>query len=233
MSTLDVLKSRKAPVEAVLTRKAGSKLLMNLFYYFDHKKYEKNPFEIETNSDLRWSTATPIEEKPNLIRVALFRNPVNRFIAFYFESIYNQTSNSWSHWQSDLQARGFNFEAGRDIAKHQANVNLLLDYLGEKTARIGLYELPSQIAPQVKTVLPAQDAGFDIIDYSKLNIELTDRLSDHYRNINKCIGRIANALEIATPIDKIELLTPAQRERVRKLYAIDFDYYEAMRYGTT
>ncbi len=233
MSTIDALKSRKIPIEAVLTRKAGSKFLMNLFYYLDKQKYYSDPYEVESSSDLRWTTVEPVADETELIRITLFRDPYLRFSAFYFESIYLQSATSWMQWRSQLDQKGFDFDAAQNLSAHQKNVDILLSLLADKIKRNGLYHLPGQVEPQVKSILPAQDVGFEVINHSLVNVELVNILRPYIKHIEGVVSRILKSLEAPDPVEKQKLLTEEQKAQLREIYAIDFDFFEAMRYGTT
>lgn len=229
----DVISSRKAPFEAVIIRKSGGKLLMNLVYYLDHGEIFADPLEIESEESLKWTRIRAVEDETSLKRIALFRHPHQRFFDFYFEKIYFEHPKSWKSWRQNLERKGFDFEAGSDVKKHHANANLVLDVIEDKISRFGLYDLPDQIAPQVKFVLAAQDFGFQPINFANYQSEIPQILEEIEPNIATALLQISEKLKQAYPMDSHEMMRDDLAKRVKEIYAIDFDFFEAMRYGTT
>ncbi len=233
MDKVEAVIARRHPFEAVINRKAGGKLLMNLAYFLDHGKLAERPLDIEEHDDLRWSRLGRHHLREGLVQVTLFRNPHHRFASFYFDKIYNDSPQNWTVWREDLRLMKFNFDAGNALNAHQKNAMILLDYIEDKIKKYGLYELPDHLAPQAKFALPAQDFGFEPIEHSLANAELAKRLRGFSPRIDEAIAKLESALEVPMVVDMDEFVSGPLANRVAQIYAIDFDFFEAMRYGTT
>ncbi len=233
MRTLKVLRAKNMPLEAVLTPKSGSRFLMNLMYYAETDDFYPEPKDITNTDQLRWAKSKPLRQGQKTIRVSLIRHPVNRFTAFYFENIYFGQEDEWRNWQHRLRDMGFDFKAENNASQHNKNAQLLLELIEEKIDRHGLYSVSEKFAPQVKFLLPAQDFGFQAIVFGRANIELAQRLEPHMEQAEYVTSKIMEDLRVNWPLPPREFITGSLEKRLQELYAVDFDFFEAIRYGTS
>lgn len=233
MATIEVLGAKKYPFEAAIVKKAGSLFTMNLFYFLDRNKYFDDPHMIEESEKLHWVKPKHLGKTQPELRFCFFRHPADRFAALYFDNIYYEGKRAWNPWRNKLQEKGFNFEADTNIAVHQKNAKLLLDMIDEKIEQHGLYSVRAEFAPQMKTVMTAQDRGFIPIDFAKANIDLPMLMRPYFPKIDRVVTHILSATNFEAVIPRHEFITGSLEKRLHDIYATDYDFYEAMRYGTT
>ncbi len=232
MPQFDVISSAKYPIDAALTPKAGSKFLMNLFYYIDNGAYFDHPADIRTVQSKNIVKNRRRRPNKHAARFVLFRHPADRFAAFYFGDIYGGTTQEYANWRNKLSETGFDFDAGMDVQKHQRNAFKLLALMEEKIDRHGLFSVSDSFSPQVKAVLPARDLGFSPFEFRRASIEIAQLLRPFTGDMDDVLSKLMNDNLTKPPIATERFVHGKLATRLREIYAVDYEFYEAVHYGT-
>lgn len=227
------LTSYNIPVQTILVRKVGALYLKNLFYYFDRFKLPKNPHDLDDNKGLNFEKPLPRIDPLAEVRFVLFRNPLDRLVAFYFDELFYESERVWNDWREVLKKRGAKIARVNSQKEHQANILILLKYIEELTAKTGLIGLPDHLAPQYKFVLPAIDRGFQPVDIIRANFELSSMLEPYIDHPEKTLAKIEKKVKPITPYDARDVVNKEALALHRKIYEADFELYWAYRYGAS
>ena len=225
------LSSFNMPAQTVLIRKVGALYLKTLFYYLDQFKLPANPYELEEGNGLNFQAPLPMLYPIEEARFVLYRDPLDRLVAFYYDELFYTSERTWMDWRKALSALGAKFDADCSLRQHQKNVIILLEYLQKITAKSGMLELPDQIAPQYKFLLPAIDLGFEPIDIIRANFEIADILSPFVDDSAKILKKVETMVQPISSYNVREIVSNRAVQLHRKLYEGDFELYWAYRDG--
>ncbi len=225
------LSSFNVPAQTILVRKVGALYLKTLFYYLDQFKLPANPHAIQEGNGLNFQVPLPMVHPIEEVRFVLYRDPLDRLVAFYYDEIYYKSERTWLDWRKALKTKGAKFDADCSLRQHQKNIVILLEYLKHITASKGMLELPDQLAPQYKFLLPAIDLGFEPIDIIRANFEIADILAPFVGDSTKILKKVATMVRPISPYNVREIVNNKAVHMHRKLYEGDFELYWAYRDG--
>lgn len=225
------LNSFNVPVQTILVRKVGALFLKNLFYYFDQFKLPKDPYVLEDGTGLSFETPLPRLTPFDDIRFALYRDPMERFISFYYDEIFEPSPRCWTDWRNELVKRGAKFPISTSKSQHSKNLSVLLSYIEEVSKLGGMIALPDHLAPQYKFLLPASDLGFELINLNRANFELVELLAPFVDNIEKTLKKVEKVVPSKKENNVREIVTQSHINHHRKIYEGDYELYWAYRDG--
>lgn len=225
------LSSFNVPAQTVLVRKVGALYLKTLFYYLDQFKLPTNPYALEEDGDLNFQVPLPMVFPIEEVRFVLYRDPLDRLVAFYYDELFYTSDRTWTDWRKALSAQGAKFDADCSLKQHQKNIIILLGYIKKITESKGMLKLPDQLAPQYKFLLPAIDLGFEPIDIIRANFEIADILAPFVENSAKILKKVESMVRPISPYNVREIVSNKAVHMHRQLYEGDFELYWAYRDG--
>ncbi len=228
---LRVLSAETAPLNCIVTLKAGCTYLKNLLYVLDHGTPHPDPLHIHGNDAIKRQNLTQ-KQLENAISFFVVREPADRFLSLYFDKVYGTGPQAFSWIAKRLQAkRGFISGNNISLAAHQKNCGALLGYLEHKFAHQDIATLNPHWRPQIEVAKRAAFFGLNPLLLENLEQQLLQISGTRIPQLTEAMQMVSVRNESRRPFSNTEILTPEISRRIMALYRDDFALYERIKNG--
>lgn len=222
---LPVLTTHRAPINTRIIPKCGSTYLRNLFYQIDHGQPHPDPNRIDADNACITLTkdAARLDRETNFV---VFRDPVERFLSFYFDKVWGQTDTSFP-WiaQRLAETRKFRFGPDIDAAAHHDNCCRLLGMLETRFAKHPTSALNPHWRPQSYRLSEMRATGFKPLLLEALDMQLPIVLQDTLPDIAEHMAKVPSRNTSTPPFPYDRFRTPYILDRLQALYADDMSLH--------
>lgn len=227
-NTQKFITTRRYPIYYLAITKCASTYLKNVFYALDNDALHKKPSRIhDFPQDLERADRTPrwmIRRSPYAF--AVIRNPVDRFMSFYFDKIHGTGPQNFKDLRAYLARQiDLSLDPKLDAAGHEDNCLRLLDWIVENLT----HQTPQPVNPHWRP----QVARIRAIDHVKPTFLTVDGLDDGLdRMLGPIVPNLAEVLAMVKdrnttryPVDKAAVLSQPLINRINGIYAEDAAFY--------
>ena len=231
-NTQKFITTRRYPIYYLAITKCASTYLKNVLYTLDHDKVHPDPSRIHDYRDmLERADRTPrwmIRRSPYAFTV--IRNPVDRFVSFYFDKIHGDGPQNFKDLRQELsKSIGLSLDKLLDASGHQANCHLLLDWITLNLAHETDHPVNPHWRPQTARIRKIQHVKPTFLTVEGLNDGLKRLLGPIVPNLDEVMEMVKSRNKTTYPVMKTEFLTPSIVDRINTLYAEDAALYDRIK----
>ena len=222
--------TRKVPLRYLVIPKCGCTFVKNLLWRLEHGADHAVPLRVH-DDDSQFLRADALNLSAAEIRAeehafTILRNPVDRFFSLYTDKVIGPGWQKYVPLRQTLVDRyGLNPEP-EDIAAHQANCEILIDWLARNLA--DEVDLPKEAhwTPQAyrRDLLERFDLKLLLLN------DVTAQLTCLARDLLPDIATTLSGLEAnrsPKPVQKGAVLVPELRKKINAVYAADRKLFQA------
>lgn len=223
---------KRADVYYLPIAKSGSTYMKNLFYYLDHGHQHKAGDNIHSIDDAlrRAKTDDVTKIRQSGYAFAVVRDPVDRFLSYYFDKIYGCGPRCFPHHREYFSRMlGLDLSDNLDAAGHRKNCSLLINWTLENLE----FRTDEPINPhwrrQASRIKRTAMLDLELLTLDGLDWQLPLFLRDAVPNIHEAMAAIKARNEVAWPVSRFEVIDAALLKKIEDTYRMDVKIYRKTR----
>lgn len=226
--THKLITTRRYPIYYLGITKCGSTFLKNLFYALDHDAPHPDGETIHDYPlDLIRAVDTPlwmIRRSPYAFTV--LREPVDRFLSFYFDKIYGTGAQNFAELRLKLvEDIGLDLTPRLSAEGHIANCMALLDWLERNLAQDTDEPINPHWRPQMTRIDTVERMKIGIFTLDGLDWQMPLHFAKIIPNLSQTMDMVKSRNPAQYPVDKALMKTDDLVARVRSIYPRDAEKY--------
>lgn len=206
--------------------KCGSTYLKNVFHYIDNGFERDGPSIHSSGYLLRAKTGDEDKIRDSGHAFTVLRNPVDRFVSLYFDKIYGEGTDVFSHLRLKLVDEiGLDLTSDLDVEGHRANCWKFIEWIEKNLAQ----ETDEPVNPhwrrQFARTKRVRKLELVHLTLDGLDWQLPLFLGDVIPDIRVAMAAVKNRNKTSRPISNDILLDVALIEKIESVYAWDKKAY--------
>ena len=231
-NTQKFITTRRYPIYYLAITKCASTYLKNVFYVLDNDALHPDPSRIHDYAhDLERADRTPrwmIRRSP--FAFAVIRDPVSRFVSFYFDKIYRDGPQNFADLRLKLADRiGLELRNGLTAREHRQNCKLLIEWIARNLAHETEDAVNPHWRPQVARIRTVEHVKPTFLTVDGLDESLLRMLGPMIPNLADKLNVVRAQNRTRYPVSKDEVLDDALTARIRAIYHDDQDLYRRVK----
>ncbi|MEM9431313.1 MAG: sulfotransferase family 2 domain-containing protein [Pseudomonadota bacterium] len=209
--------------------KCGTTYMKSLLWYLDRGEEHKAGSTIHRDVEniARSDGATVEDVRQNPLAFIILRNPVDRFVSFYFEKVANPTGHDFS-WFRDLMADSLDLTIpDDDLEGHRRNCDALLDWLRKNLRHETEHEVNKHWRRQTFYIRTARPLGLKVLTLNDLDRQLPILTERAIPDIATRMTAVKNRNRSKRPLSRDMLLTGHLRAKIGKIYGPDLRHWRS------
>ena len=222
--TRRVFTTQSHPIYYLAITKCGCTFLKNLFYLLDHgSEHEDAAFIHRHEDEIPRATHVPVDAvRDSAYGFVVVRDPVDRFLSFYFEKVYGTGPHSFPHIRRKLIAEtGFDGSPGLDAAGHRQNARLLINWIARNLDDETDLASNPHWRRQTDRLRIARRLRLTMIPLDQLNTALPELLGDLIPDLPAKMAQVRARNVMPRVVRDEDLLDEGLTQRIEEVYAGD------------
>ncbi|MFQ5624886.1 MAG: sulfotransferase family 2 domain-containing protein [Paracoccaceae bacterium] len=222
--------TRRYPIFYLSIAKCGCTFLKNLFYALDHREQHPAGNAVHAHeADLvkaRPADEEAIRRSPYAFTV--LRDPVDRFLSFYFDKVYAGGQHSFPALRARLaERRGLDLSPGLSVAGHRENARILLDWVAEALRKRKTGNGHHHWKRQVTALRRVESLGLEILTLDGLDWQLPALLAPVIPDLAARMAAVTARNAAPRPVPQHAVPDATLRAAIDRVYARDRIAYDA------
>lgn len=230
-NTQKFITTRRYPIYCLAITKCGSTFLKNLFYALDNDALHPDAERIhDYPHDLRRADKVPRWMiRRGGFAFAVMRNPIDRFLSFYFDKIHRDHPQNFSDLRVKL-SNTVGIDLSPDIAadRHRANCMALINWIERNLARETAEAINPHWRPQVARLGKVDHLRPIVLRLDKLDAGLRTLFVNIIPDLDEKIALVRHRNKTSYPVAKESVLDDRLTARIRAVYADDVARFNAI-----
>lgn len=222
--------SEKFKIGSLTITRCGSGFIKNLLYRLDNGKSHKAAMDIhDYGDDLARGSALSNVEFREYINFTVVRNPVDRFLAFYFGRIVGRNRYKYEWLFEAIKSDGGPEDRPISLEEHRQYCDFLIDWM-ERSFQGDTSEKPNALwMPQRIRINTARAINAKVLTLDGLNDQLFVLLGDRVENLRAQIAETPRTRMHERMFPKSELLSKDILSKINRIYRHDRQIWMAAR----
>lgn len=215
-------------LNCVLTLKAGSTFLRNLFYVLEHGALYHDPLMIH-NFEQQTTRSLTKHELAEHISFFVVRNPIDRFFSLYFDKIISPEPHNFS-WAVARMKKDRVFHDGENLTleQHRENSVSLAWFVKFRLNMHRVDEVNPHWRPQIAVVRQALKFGLTPLLQENLSTQLLQIAGGRIEGLAEAIALVGQRNKSKRNVSANDILTPELKALICELYEDDMSLYKLL-----